>query len=143
MTNIFKKLQTGSSLIEVLIAAGVVGVVLTAMALGLTFSVKTSSEAKYRSIAAKQAEEGMELFNKERVIQGWTDFHTLAGTYCLTGANDIVSGACTAAQRITLSKMDFTRQAQVDNTDPDKVVITLTVTWENHHVTVTKEFRDW
>jgi len=60
--------QTGSSLIEVIVATGVIALVLTALVAGMTVSLQTSAEAKYRSQAIKRGQEAMEVFRRERTL---------------------------------------------------------------------------
>lgn len=66
--------RQGSTILEVLIATLVVGTVLTAVAASLTNSIKNSSEAEYRKIATRLAQEGLEIVRKEKYIKTWTSF---------------------------------------------------------------------
>lgn len=66
--------RQGSTILEVLIATLVVGTVLTAVAASLTNSIKNSSEAEYRKIATRLAQEGLEIVRKEKYIHTWIDF---------------------------------------------------------------------
>ncbi len=66
--------RQGSTILEVLIATLVVGTILTAVAASLTSSIKNSSEAEYRKIATRLAQEGLEIVRKEKYIKTWTDF---------------------------------------------------------------------
>jgi type II secretory pathway pseudopilin PulG len=85
MKRINKK-TAGQSIIEVLIATGVVGAILTAIAATLTYSVKNSAENKYRSVATAKAQEVIEVYRRERHFQGWETFVDAiggGGVYCL------------------------------------------------------------
>ncbi len=79
--------QTGSSLIEVLIATVVVGLVVTAIAFGMSHSVRNSAQSRYREVATKLAQDVQESFRKERNRLGWNQFASaLSGTtvYCFS-----------------------------------------------------------
>lgn len=55
-----KFLQSGQTVIEVLIATGVVSLVMTALMATMTLSLQNSSQAKYRSLATKLGQEGID-----------------------------------------------------------------------------------
>ena len=90
-----KNTTKGSSLIEIIIATAVVGSILTAVAMALTFSIKSTAEANYRSVATTKAQEAMEVFRREKTLLGWADFYSVAGgasTYCLNTLPMVVDG---------------------------------------------------
>jgi Tfp pilus assembly protein PilV len=76
--------QLGQTIVEVLIATAVVGTVLTAVAGALTFSVKNTAQARYRALAASQAQDAVEVFRRERALLGWESFQAEInpGVYC-------------------------------------------------------------
>lgn len=133
-----KKKQTGSSLIEILIATGVVGLVMTAVAAGLVLSVKNSSISKYKVIATTRAQEAMEVFRRERTLLGWTQFKevlsdNVEGTYCI---NTLASGSAQFKSMATgeceegdlIAGTSFTREALV-NASEDEVRVEIVVKW--------------
>lgn len=73
MNNIIQKLnkQAGQSLIEVLLAAAVVGIALTALVSVTTAAVARNREAKERAIATRLAQETVEAYRIVRDTQGW------------------------------------------------------------------------
>jgi prepilin-type N-terminal cleavage/methylation domain-containing protein len=77
--------QRGNSLIEVLIAVTIVGIVLTGVALSLTVSAQNSSEAEYRQVATRLAQEVVEVFRQKKSTEPWTTFYNTPGnaTYCI------------------------------------------------------------
>ncbi|MFH2118127.1 MAG: hypothetical protein ABII10_00095, partial [Candidatus Paceibacterota bacterium] len=112
--------QTGSSLIEVIVATGVIALVLTTLVAGMTVSLQTSAEAKYRSQAIKRGQEAMEVFRRERTLLGWDSFvaqFTSGSTYCLqtlpSPRESFSLGECTSEESLVISGIDFYRNATV------------------------------
>jgi type II secretory pathway pseudopilin PulG len=150
--------QTGSSLIEIIVATGVLALVLTALVAGMTVSLRTSAEAKYRSQAIKRGQEAMEVFRRERTLLGWDVFSgqfSSGSTYCLqelpAPKTSFAVGQCTSAQSLAVSGIDLYRQAvvAVDNTNPTdpQVKVVVSVTWDSGQgergVDLTQVFRQW
>lgn len=75
---------TGFSMIEVMIAVMVVGMVMTAVAALMTSSTKLTAESRYAGFARSKVQEALEVFRRERFLLGWNDFYnSLAnGVYC-------------------------------------------------------------
>lgn len=130
------KKQKGSSMIEILIATGVVGLVMTAVASGLVLSVKNSAISKYKVLSATRAQEAMEVFRREKVLLGWAQFYESlsANTYCVnTLASDsaqfkaMETGACSDGDFI--AGTSFTREALVNITSPDEIRVEIVVDW--------------
>ena len=148
----------GSSLVEIVIVTGVMGLVLTAIVAGLTLTLKTNADSEYRSRAVQRTQEAMEVFRRERTVRGWDAFlasFTDGATYCLddlpTPAAAFVVGACTDDESLVISGIDFYRQAVVTidtivPTDP-KVTVSLTTTWDSgsgeRSVDLVQQFRQF
>lgn len=157
MIKLPKRTQAGFTLIEVLIAIVVVGLVLTAITAGLTSSVKNAAESRYRARASTLGQEAMEVFAREKTLLGWGEFFAFFpnGTtiYCLrttpsAGAlKTITSGSCGPTQTIDEAGVSFTRQAEVFKAGPlaPEVTVTLTVKWLDGNrladVTLVRVFR--
>lgn len=151
--------QSGQTIIEILIATGVVAMVMTAVAAGLTLSIKNSSQSKYRALGGRLAQEGVEVFRRERDRQGWESFYqTLAAdgatfTYCLgkelpdstTLFADLRAGSCSTG--FPFAGTDYTREAVVQLVNPRLVRIRVTVTWYDGATErtseITQELQDW
>lgn len=133
-----KKAQRGSGMIEILIATAVVGLVMTAVAAGLILSIKNSAVSKNKIFASTRAQEAMEVFRRERVLLGWSQFQDAANTdtYCL---NDLPAdsaafiampgGTCTGVLQ-TLNG-DFIREAVVNVVSADQVNVEIIVSWQD------------
>lgn len=136
-----KNKQSGVGMIEILIATGVVGLVMTAVASGLVLSVKNSAISKYKILASTRAQEAMEVFRREKVLLGWSQFYeTLSeSTYCL---NELASDS---AQFKSMSATEcdddsfvagtsFVREALVDIVDSDEIRVEIVVEWMDGNV---------
>jgi len=145
--------QAGQSIIEVLIATLVVGLVLTAIASSLTFSIKNTAQTKQRELASNYAQEGLEVFRRERNLQGWTSFTEAlnTNTFCLNelpadsqAFRDLPAGECEGGTVIAGSTL--TRTAYVRVIDADTIEITIGVAWDDSNqmreVSVVQEFRN-
>lgn len=79
--------QRGAGLIEVLIAVVITALILTAVAISLSYSVRNTAEARYRELATDRAQEVIEYVRKYRVIDGWVGFKAQLDrsphTFCL------------------------------------------------------------
>lgn len=150
--------QPGSSLIEIVVATGVMALVLTAIVAGLTLSLKTNADSKYRSQATKRAQEAMEVFRRERTLQGWdvfADGFVDGATYCLKDLpapkDAFTPGECTEADVLVISSVEMFREAVVliDTSDPNdpQVEVSVTVRWDSgsnqRDVSLVQGFRRW
>lgn len=157
-----KKQHSGQSLVEVLVATAVVGIVMTAIAAGLLLSVKNTAISKYRAIANAKAQEGLEVFRRERSLLGWTSFvaSLREGTICLNSlpsSGDTFSGyiatnanACTGGTEEAGST--FTREADIQVTSVgggtnNQVRVEVIVSWTDgdtvREVSLVQEFKEY
>lgn len=140
------KKSAGFGMVEVLISAGVIVTILTAIASGSAFALKTSSELKFRGIALSKGRELMEAVRRERTISGWDNFFLITGgsagnyIYCF---NDEASlqhdtfnwqlGACgtnaNQPQTINWEGNDYIRELSAVTT-ADQADVTVTVYWQ-------------
>lgn len=150
--------QQGSSLIEIIVATGVMALVLTSIVAGLTLSLKTNAESEYRSQAVKRAQEAMEVFRRERTLLGWESFINTFRTntvYCFKDLpepfGEFTRGACGSDDTIVISGQEFVREATVtvDETDPNnpQVRVVVTMSWTTNDnvkdVEIVQVFRRW
>src|SRR5258708_7156731 len=121
--------QLGTTLIEILIATAILGLVMTSIVAIITLSIKDAAEAKEKAVAVKYGQEGMEFFRRERQNLGWESYvKTLqddgAGSisYCLptipaddAGFAALTPGACSTANanQYVDSRQIFQRQADI------------------------------
>ncbi len=80
--------EQGQTLLEIVVAVGVIALVLTALVTAVTASLRFSQAGRYRSQAVKYAQEGIELTRKLRDTQPWTEFAVYSGAgtadWCLS-----------------------------------------------------------
>jgi type II secretory pathway pseudopilin PulG len=123
-------------MIEILIATAVVGMVMTAVASGLVLSVKNSAIGKFKVLATTRAQEGLEIFRREKVIQGWSQFYSdlSTGTYCINKVasdsaqfNAMQTGSCDENSKI--AGTSFIREALVDLQSPESIRVEIVVKW--------------
>lgn len=153
-----KFLQSGQTVIEVLIATGVVSLVMTALMATMTLSLQNSSQAKYRSLATKLGQEGMESFRQFRDDLGWEYFYQAldaqgTGTYCVNTVpatseqlQALSAGAC-AEYSIVRTGIAFQREAYIETISADEIRIEMTVSWldgsDEKNTLVVQEFKNW
>lgn len=83
--------QQGLGLIEVLIAVMTTALMLTAVAILLTMSLRNSAEARYRDIATSESQEVIEYLRRQKFILGWELFWDEIDSgseptyFCITG----------------------------------------------------------
>lgn len=114
--------QAGSTLIELLIATVVVGLVLTAVAMSMMYSLQREAHNRYREYALQLAQEAIEQLNFERAKQGWAGFAKQfadgrSQDWCFfyewTGSRPaimtprLVAGRCQASQVVAQYGVDF------------------------------------
>jgi len=124
--------QKGQTLVEVLAGLGLILIVVTALIGMGVVALKASTSARNRTVAAKLANEGMELVRSERDQNTWDDFVTL------TWSN----------QSITVGSVAFIRKTAITATaDSGKKKIVVTVEWPESSGTkttsVTSYLTDW
>lgn len=82
MKRLLKQRFSGASLIEVLVATLVVGLVLTSIAFLMSLNVKSSNEAELRAQASVFAQQGVDRARSSRANNTWTDFVSGAAAAC-------------------------------------------------------------
>ena len=118
--------------------------------LSISYSIKNSSEARYREVASQLAQDGMEVVKLRREVDQWSAFYGTAnnatprflceGTRVLTNTT-----SCT----VNVSNKNYTRYVELSRTagSPQTVTATVTVEWQSDSnvlmdVAVTQEFRE-
>lgn len=157
--NVSRLAKRGSSLIEVLIATVVVGVVVTAIAYAMSHSVRNTAQSRYREVGTKLAQDVQETFRKERNRLGWYQFvAALSGTsvYCFSSIPSefseeqlaAVAGACGTGQATTAGELTVQFYREVTVTimgNTAKIVVE--VSWEDdslqQSVSSVQELREW
>ncbi len=154
--------QNGFSMIELLVAVGVVVLVLVAVSTGVSVSVRNTRFSSEKSVTVRYAQEAVEWLRNQRDILGWRAFYealdndNVGGSlkYCLQGLGD------TSQDFIDLLHDEFgCDQSQlIDNVyareadlvlDPsgNEIEVSVSVSWDdgsgNKVTTVKSTLRDW
>jgi type II secretory pathway pseudopilin PulG len=66
--------NAGQTIVEIVIAIGVVGLVMTTVVGAITVSLRNTSRAKAKALATKYTQEGIEYFRTQRNLLGWESF---------------------------------------------------------------------
>jgi len=131
--------QRGNTLIELLLATVIVGVVLTGVAISLTYSIQREALNRYREGATGLAQEVSEYLLLLRAQNNWQAFYAgvqNGADYCYidspTAGIALAGGVCPVMTRLG---MDFTAAFSIDKPTvvpptPEKVTANITITWE-------------
>lgn len=128
--------NNGQSLIEVIVAIGIVTLVLAGLVSAVTFSLSNSQFARNKALATKYAQEGMEWLRVQR-DSNWYAFNQMSpdsgSLYCMSALPATITslppGACNTLV-IDDSYDIFRREVTLTgNTDDDRVNILLRVWW--------------
>lgn len=150
------KKSSGQTLVEMVVAVGMVSLVLVAIVSGIAISIRNSRFSKNKALATRYAQEGIEKFRFYRDEYGWEPFFNEMQSggedYCFAdfplSLEDISdrTGNCTTE---TISGTEYTRYAQVIVTTipSDWVDVVIGVSWYEgavaHSVELPTRFNDW
>jgi len=151
-----KSLQVGSTLIELLIATMVVGLIVTAVANVITHSIKNTGEARYKQVATSLGQEVIEFVRSEKNRKGILNLKNtlVSGSYCFSKlpidlelANIPTAGACNFSVEgdvVAMAGTNFTRDmivsvSQAGASGPYSMNIKVTVSWIDGEATKTVE----
>jgi len=133
----FLKNSKGSTLIELLIATMVVGLMLTAIAISLTYSIQREAMSRYKDAATSLAIEITEYLMVRRAQLGWNGFtnssigYGSSGTYCFTATTSptlVLSGGY-GCSPVTRMGMTFVPEVAITTT-PAKMSALITISWD-------------
>lgn len=135
MVRCIKGKTKGQSLIEVIVAVGMISLLLTAVLALVSLSVKNSRLAKDRTKAVDRAQEGIELMRTYRDLS-WTDLKlkTGASEYDLP-ANWTVLSAWNSPCASNNVESFFKRCVILTDIDNYTVAVSVTVSWQEGNQT--------
>ncbi len=139
---------SGQTLLELVVAIGIVGIVIMALVASVTSSLRYGQATRFRSRGVKYAQEGIELARTLRDSKTWNEFLGYAdgsGAWCLDSAGTFTtndgSGECPIASGST-----FWRKVNFSWNDPTMEVM-VTVSWGARDrpstVELTTHFTEW
>jgi len=130
-----RRCQTGSTLIEILVAMVLVATILTALASMMSMSMKVSEANEMEQLAQLKAQEALEYLRKERLVRGWGTFYsslTNGASYCLNtfpatiAGMSAVQGDCPMPLEI-LNNFTYTVSAGITLPNPETANIIINV----------------
>jgi len=137
----------GQSLFEVVIAIGIIGVVITAVAILATNSIRNTTFSRNKSLATRYSQEAIEWLRGQRDTS-WVTFHLNAvnsAIYCLDSLLWTNVGACGAGEVITDTILQ--RQVTFSNITATSVTAAVAVFWSDsqgiHQVSTSTVYTDW
>ncbi len=145
--------QLGQTIVEIIIATGVVGLVMTAVVAVVSVSLRNAARAKAKALGTKYTQEGVEYFRAQRNLMGWESFLAQiqqggsSSTYCLAtlpytqngGLASVPNRACLSSEFVDTGSI-YQRKADVTVTNvsgQDMITITVSVTWPDSGRTTT------
>jgi type II secretory pathway pseudopilin PulG len=158
------KKQAGQSLIEVIVATGMVGLVLTAIVAGIALGIRNSRFSKNQSLATRFSQEALEWTRLFRDEVGWQPFYnSVSGdgnpvTYCFSqipadfeSFDLLETGTCDGVkiQDPYGEDTEFEREVEIslDSNPPQSAVITVIVAWQEgskiHQSQVIGQLHEW
>lgn len=130
--------QRASTLVEVLVAVTVIALVLTAVGAMISMSIKLASSNEQQQLALQKAQEALEFFRKERLINSWYSFSNPLvddSTYCLSSMPEEVAsisaklGFCSEQDVLEAAKYNFKREASVNFSGSNSLTIQVDMNW--------------
>jgi len=134
-----RKSKRGSTIIELLIAVMVVGLIVTAVANAITYSIKNTGESRFRQVATTLGQQVIEHFIGRKKTDGIVNLkNSLAQTnYCYSNITSPTDGACGATQVVNMAGTNFKRDVAIAkggtgfHASPYFVRITVVVSWSD------------
>lgn len=131
--------QRASTLIEILIAVSIIALVLTSVSAMIAMSIKLADSNEQNQLALQKAQEAMEFFRKERLINSWYSFSTplSEGRYCVSSLPESVAsmsaklGVCGDEDVLEAAKYQFQREAMVQFNNENNVKVGIDVLWQD------------
>lgn len=147
------KNNRGNTIIEVLIATLVIGTVMTAIAIGMTYSIKNTSEAQYREVGTSLASEPIEVLRHLRASFNWYAFSAALGaetdlvnaggyrygyryidtaTVVTDPASAGIVGLRSTLTKVTVNSVEFTRKLHITVVSDDQITVQSVVSWSRN-----------
>lgn len=150
--------ERGQTLIEVIIAIGLVVLVLITLVSALTLAIRNNQFARDQVLARNRTRESLEWVRSVREQMGWDAFYTMISNdgspavYCLTALpTDIASitslpnQPCSSTEVVSGTK--YIRTMTMTLTSAEEIEIVVTVTWteggKDHQSMSTLIVRKW
>ena len=150
MHSLFQLLQSkkkdavrGSTIIELLVAVMIVGLIVVAVASATTYSIKNTGESRYRQVATTLGQQAMEHFRgrkNELGLKNYSDTLT-AGANCYSNIESPAPGICGTNDVIVMAGTNFKRDVSIVKggtglrANPYYITFTVSVSWVDGSLT--------
>jgi type II secretory pathway pseudopilin PulG len=131
-----KGYQQGQSLIEIVVAIGVIVLILVALISAVTTGLRNAEFARNKGQATKYAQQVIEWLRTQRDA-GWASFYDFAGpggssrTYCINTLAWPGTGPCSITNVMSGDSFNiFHREVTLSQSSPARVAIRVRVFWE-------------
>lgn len=129
--------QSGQTLLEILLAIGVAGLVLIGLTKATTMALRNAQFARNQTLATKYAQQTMEKIRAKRDQNSWNTFKvdcTPSGLPSLSGFNQSIVCEC-------YFNNDYRDDCNL--ADVNKVKATVTVSWDSHQALLVSFLTKW
>jgi Tfp pilus assembly protein PilV len=120
--------EKGASLLEVIIAIGLVSVILISLVSLSTKSLSNSTASREKNQATRYTNETIEWVRQER-DRSWSEFENRvdsSNTWCMPSNSWSISGPCSSQ---VISGTSFARELHFNKPQADIVEVTVVTTW--------------
>lgn len=138
------KNNQGFTLVEIVVATGIVMMTLVGISAGVTFAIKNSRYSKEKSLSVRYAQESIEMLRNQRDTLGWDGFiqaleiqNGQVQNYCLssipTTTEDFIrlnQGLIEQCHNQKIPDTPFVRSLNIQRNN-DQLNVTSNVTWSN------------
>jgi prepilin-type N-terminal cleavage/methylation domain-containing protein len=120
----------GFTLIEVLIAFAIMGIVISSVGTITVSSLNNAQAARSKTMATKYAQEGIEAIRELR-NKDYTQFRSYAGDYCLGAIPAVLNQSTSACPSPNVGEFIRTTTIQQSGCDVDVARVTVKVSWND------------
>ncbi len=128
--------KKGSTLIELLIAATITVLVMTAIAISLMYSIQREAANRYQESAVLLAQNAIDMLLTERAELGWDSFKSkyVNAEYCLaknanTNQDELILKGVTNCPDQKFGGLGFKAMIESDQVVDTQISTVITVTW--------------
>lgn len=146
--DIKKRLSSGQSLFEVVIALGVITIILVSLIILAALSISNATFSKNRTLATRLSQETLEWLRTERDAS-WSAFvnHAATPIWCMPTLSWSANFAGPCAQGSTVTDTILSRELTFSTIDVDTIQVVVRLFWADsqgsHESRTTTNFTNW
>ena len=134
-----KFMMKGQTLIEVLVALGIITVVVTALVSVVITSLSNTQYSKSQSQASQFAQEGMEVMRQWRDSDYAGFRNTPSGIYCLAAGSTVLNSNCPLAANVGIIFLRQVKLAQ-SGCSANVTSVEVSVAWQDSKCSISNLF---